>query len=563
MATIIADNIITPLGFTAEENLDAIVSGRSGLRRHEPTAALPFAFTASMFSDEMMSKIESEGFSRFESLALASITRALADCQVPMDERTVFILSSTKGNIGDYDGGDRYDDILLTASASKLAKAIGVKTEPMTVCNACVSGVSALILADRLIAVGAYDYAIVCGADVQSPFIISGFHSLKALDANQCKPFDIERLGLNLGEAAATVVLSRDGLGADGEYRIVAGCSRNDGFHITNPAPTGEGAMQALKAVIDAGGNIDDLAAINAHGTATMFNDQMESKAISRAGLSDTPVNALKANIGHTMGAAGIVETILTLHAIERGIVLGTKGFTEIGVSGKINISADNRPTDKRSFAKIISGFGGCNSAILLSKSSSPDSLSQSTDYAIGHHVRITSRNATVDGKDIVIEGESGILTAIYKSRINDYPKYYKMDSLSRLAFVATELLLQAEGADRLADSDNLAIVFFSKSGSIKTDAAYIETFTDPQSFFPSPSLFVYTLPNITTGEVAIRNRYHGETLFIMLESRDSAAIDATNRAMLCDQAAKSLISGWIEYTDDLNFEADIYLINK
>jgi len=557
MATIVADCILSPLGLSTKETLEAILAGKTGLKRHAPTPELPFEFTASLFSHDMEREFMVEGFSRFESLALTSIKKAMAACDAPLGQRTVFILSSTKGNIGDYDGVSAIDDILLSSSAVKLAKAIGIATTPLTVCNACVSGVSALALAHRLLSIGAYDYAIVCGADVQSPFIISGFHSLKALDQNECRPFDIERLGLNLGEAAATVILKADEKDDNGRYKIVNACSRNDGLHITNPSPSGEGCMLAIKAVID---SRIEVAQINAHGTATMYNDQMESKAISRAGLSDIPVNALKGYLGHTMGAAGIVETILTTHALDRGIILPTKGFDEIGVSGKIDVAREGGFTDKSAFIKIISGFGGCNCAMLLAKGNPIPAKQESPELTPVHHVKISQDGTFVDGMKMC---GAEALTAIYKSKIGNYPKYYKMDSLSRLAFVASELLLQCEEETRQFDIGNRPVVFFSNAGSVKTDAEYIATIKDPENFFPSPSLFVYTLPNITTGEVAIRNKYHAETLFVMFKDKDAEAMEKINRAMMYDPEAQSLISGWIEYIDELNFEADIYLYTK
>lgn len=560
MATVISDSIISPLGFSAEETLDAILAGRTGLRRHNPSSSLPFAYTASLFDAEDEKIFMVQGLSRFESLALASIRKALEGKDVPLDSRTALILSSTKGNVGDYDGSAEIDGILLSSSVRKIAKEIGLATQPITVCNACVSGISALMLANRLLFTGACEYAIVCGADVQSEFIISGFNSLKALDPNECRPFDIERLGLNLGEAAAAIVLRSDTDIEPDAYKILAACGRNDALHVTNPSPQGEGCLQAINgAMIDNAG----LAQINAHGTATMFNDQMESKSISRAGLSEVPVNALKGSIGHTMGAAGIVEAVLTMHALNRGIVIGTKGFEEIGVSGKINISPENRVTERTSFLKIISGFGGCNCAMLFGKAAPMQTECESFDFTVLHNVRLSPSGAFVDGERLGDFYGPGMLTAIYKEMIGDYSKYYKMDHLSRLAFVATELLLQREGDNRPRDIDSLPIVFFSRAGSVKTDAEYISTIKNADEFYPSPSLFVYTLPNISVGEVAIRNKFRGETLFVMLDRKDAGIIDSVNRAMLCDANSRSLLSGWIDYIDDDNFEADIILYNK
>ena len=110
----------------------------------------------------------------------------------------------------------------------------------------------------------------------------------------------------------------------------------------------------------------NDIAFLNAHGTATLFNDEMESVAIDRAGLNEVPVNSLKGYFGHTMGAAGVLETIISMQALDDGLVLGTKGFEHLGVSKHINVSAENKQTTKHAFVKMMSGFGGCNAAIVM-----------------------------------------------------------------------------------------------------------------------------------------------------------------------------------------------------
>ena len=114
--------------------------------------------------------------------------------------------------------------------------------------------------------------------------------------------------------------------------------------------------------------NKADIAFINVHGTATPYNDEMESIALSRAGLSDVPVNALKGNFGHTLGAAGILEAIISMAAFDKGIVLPTKGFHEMGVSCPVNVSAKERPAHGKLFLKLLSGFGGVNGAMVFKK---------------------------------------------------------------------------------------------------------------------------------------------------------------------------------------------------
>ena len=107
---------------------------------------------------------------------------------------------------------------------------------------------------------------------------------------------------------------------------------------------------------------------MNVHGTSTLYNDEMEAIAIDRAGLLDVPVNALKGTFGHTMGAAGILESILSMHAVDAGLVLPTRGFSALGVSRPVRVSASAGTTDKRAFVKLLSGFGGVNGALLFRK---------------------------------------------------------------------------------------------------------------------------------------------------------------------------------------------------
>ena len=211
MATIIADNIISPLGFSTQANYQAVKAGKTALRQYENAPGIPFAFSASLFSKEQKEDFLLEGYTPFESLAITSIKKALETCPLPLDERTCLVISSTKLNVNLLTDKDVQENVHYPGrAAEKIAHAVGVTTTPIIVCNACISGVSALILANRLIEQKEYDYVIVCGVDVQSPFIISGFQSLKALSENSCQPFDIERTGLNLGEAAATIILSKE-----------------------------------------------------------------------------------------------------------------------------------------------------------------------------------------------------------------------------------------------------------------------------------------------------------------------------------------------------------------
>lgn len=579
MAYIIADNIISPLGETSEENYLSVKAGRSGIRAYEPgTCNIPEGFYASLL------------FEDFETLALKSAQKAIANGRLELKgKRTAFILSSTKGNIE--------ENISLADSAQRIASQLGIDSQPIVVCNACISGLSALILGNRLIDSDLYDTAIVCGCDTPRQFILSGFQSLKALSPEPCRPFDMERMGLNLGEAAATLILSKNPIQRN-SWRMGDGFIRNDAFHISTPSKTADGLYLSLQRTLESFTKeisstceqIDlkaHLAFINAHGTATLFNDQMESVAIGRAGLSELPANAYKSFWGHTMGAAGILETIISMKAIDDDTILGTRGFSELGVSGKMNICAENRPTDKKGFIKMLSGFGGCNATIWAAKKPERENIAlsqkeqQECEFTTTHAIRITPEEVVLDHQKLwegnqnaneKLEEQEGaghhsLLTSLYKQMIGNYPKFYKMDGLSRLGFVASEILLNAEKGDtdverREEEGERLleerAIIFFNHSSSIASDRNYKESINDKDNYFPSPSIFVYTLPNIVTGEIAIRNHFHGETSFFILPDKDERLMEEILQASCRDDQSKSFLTGWIDYEDERHFEADL-----
>ena len=226
----------------------------------------------------------------------------------------------------------------------------------------------AQIEAERILIAGKAEYVITIAADMLLPFIVSGFQAFKAISDEECRPFDEDRLGLNLGEAAACVIYKRASEIKDNAcWRIESKAVFNDAFHISHPSKTAEGSYLALKTVIE-DIHPESITMINVHGTATMYNDEMEAVAINRAGLAEVPINSLKGFFGHTMGAAGLVETLITMQSLDDGVILGTKGFCNLGVSRKVNISSHNREAKGMRFIKLISGFGGCNAAVRYSK---------------------------------------------------------------------------------------------------------------------------------------------------------------------------------------------------
>lgn len=561
MLKVVSTNIVSPLGMSSQENWRAVMQGRSALRRLENYKGIPLPFVASVFTPEQVEELAIEGFTRFESLAIRSITEALTHTDLDVHgERTIFILSTTKADVEELGFAEERDgDYHRPAlSAQRIAEHIGIGGGAIVCCNACISGVSAQILADRLISAGHYDNAVVCGADLVSSFTASGFLSFKSLSNEACRPFDADRQGLNLGEAAATIVFTRADSLREGDWLFERGEMDNDAFHLSTPAPSGEGARKVLEAVMK-GRDASELAFVSAHGTATMFNDQMESVAIEKAGLSAVPLTALKGWFGHTLGASGVLEVILGMMAVSESVVLPLRGFREIGVSGKVNVSSELRATDKNSFLKMISGFGGCNAAALYrrvregkERETAPE-LKEAA-HSMGetapslkelHRVHILPDRVTLDGKPLPIQSQgAGVLSEIYRKYVGDYPKYHKMDALSRLAFLATELLLSR--GDVPQDSKR-ATILFNRTSSVVADRCHLGSIAKPGEFYPSPSVFLGTLPNIATGEIAIRHGYTGETSLYITDFRDEALMKTVVSSSFSQGGFRSLICGFVD----------------
>lgn len=589
MLKVVSTNIVSPLGMSSQENWRAVMQGRSALRRLENYKGIPLPFVASVFTPEQVEELAVEGFTRFESLAIRSITEALTHTDLDVHgERTIFILSTTKADVEELGfAAERDGDYHRPAlSAQRIAEHVGIGGGAIVCCNACISGVSAQILADRLISCGHYDNAVVCGADLVSSFTASGFLSFKSLSNEACRPFDADRQGLNLGEAAATIVFTRADSLRDGDWLFERGEMDNDAFHLSTPAPSGEGARKVLEAVMK-GRDASELAFVSAHGTATMFNDQMESVAIEKAGLSSVPLTALKGWFGHTLGASGVLEVILGMMAVSESVVLPLRGFREIGVSGKVNLSPELRATDKNSFLKMISGFGGCNAAALYrrvragmeretapgleeaahSKGETAPELKE-TAHLMGeaapglkelHRVHILPDGVTLDGRPLPIQSQgAGLLSEIYRKYVGDYPKYHKMDALSRLAFLATELLLSR--GDVPQDSER-ATILFNRTSSVVADRCHLGSIAKPGEFYPSPSVFLGTLPNIATGEIAIRHGYTGETSLYITDFRDEALMKKVVSSSFSLGGFRSLICGFVDCDRGDRFEADLKIL--
>lgn len=369
------NNIISSLGFNTQENFNAVMNSQIGVERK----ILPFSDNAFCVSEIPQNKLSDyiseiknpEHYTKLEQLSILSIQDVLNQSGInPKDDNVLLIYSTTKGNIDILENKYKNIDskrVYLPELGKTLKSYFKFHNEPQILSNACISGLLAIIIAKRYIEQGFYKHIIVCGGDLLTEFTISGFKSFNALSNEPCKPFDANRIGINLGEAVSSILITNDIKFSDYyETEIISGASANDANHISGPSRTGDGLYQCLSKLPLS--NLENIGFISAHGTATPFNDEMESVAFDRAGLNKIPVNSLKGYYGHTLGTAGVLETILSLESLKHQKLIKSAGFETKGVSGNICFIEKHENKQFNSFIKTASGFGGCNAAALFSK---------------------------------------------------------------------------------------------------------------------------------------------------------------------------------------------------
>ncbi len=369
--------IISPLGYTSLDNFNAVVDQKTAVKPidieglNQPLAA---TFNRELLDSIFKEHGISEKFTFLEKLMILSLKKMWVNQQLEITSKTLLIVATTKGNIDVLDQQSRFyhqpERAYLSVLAKQIAKYFEFDNDPVVLSNACISGSLAIAIAKDLISRNVYEDVVIVAGDLVTKFVLSGFQSFQALSDELCKPYSINRKGINLGEAVASMWLSKNKpLTAELPIHVLGGASRNDANHISGPSRTGEGLFLSANAAFQEAKipkkSIDFIAA---HGTATLYNDEMEAIAFNRLGLEDTPMHSLKANYGHTLGAAGLLETILGIESLKHNTLLPSKGFDSLGVTQAVNVVKEPVAKDLQCFLKTSSGFGGCNAAIILKK---------------------------------------------------------------------------------------------------------------------------------------------------------------------------------------------------
>jgi 3-oxoacyl-[acyl-carrier-protein] synthase II len=378
--------VVTALGRGVEVFWTALLDGRSGVRPVSLFDPAPYQARTAAEIEHVPEDPLGETSERGHLLALAAASDALASCEDFGGPRDGLVVGTTLGgnrSFTDWLAGRAAATALpessMPAATRFLARRTGARGPVLTVSVACASGAAALGAGAELIRQGRADRVLAGGYDALSEFVFSGFDSLRALTRTCPKPFDRARDGLALGEGAGFVLLEeaesahRRGARPLAVFRGYA--SAGDAHHMTRPSPGGEGLARAVTGALeDAGETAAHVAFVSSHGTATPFNDRMEAAALKRVfgdSLRDVPVNSIKPALGHTLGAAGALEAIMTALVLTRGAIPPTLNHEETEEGFDMNIVAGAAARVSRPMSLAVStssAFGGTNAALVLER---------------------------------------------------------------------------------------------------------------------------------------------------------------------------------------------------
>lgn len=577
---ITADALFSSLGFSTQENLEAIRNYQSGisLQTDGRISASPL-LAATIAGERLQELAEKEGiatYPRMEQLFILAIRSVLSQSGIdPEDKDCGLLLSTTKGNIdllGGQTTGKPDEKVFLGTMAKRIGTHFKTVNPVEVISNACISGVSAMIVGKRQIESGMRKKVVVAGGDILSHFITSGFLSFKSISKSRCLPYDARRDGLNLGEACGAILLSDES--TPDAILLSGGAISNDANHISGPSRTGDGLYLAIRqAMEEAQITPDEVSFVNTHGTATVYNDEMESKALHLAGLQTIPTHSLKPYFGHTLGASGIIESIICMHELKEGILFGTLGYEEPGVPMPLVISATHRQMEMACCVKTASGFGGCNAAVVLTlpatslagrtfhKQTPYSQKASSMPVAFRTSATVSVANCRLHFNEMPVAlptdtNFARFIREAYKNLGESNMKFYKMDDLCKLGYVAAAYLLKGKNFR----PEETGILLANAVASLDTDIRHQTIINRDGDEAASPAIFVYTLPNVVAGEICIRHKIQGENTFFIKEEYDPLELERYARIVIDKGKLKACIIGWCELLGE-SYNAEFKLI--
>jgi cylI protein len=540
--------IVSSLGKNYEEHKENLFELKEGISRnsYENHGFVLESYTGKVQYDPKVPKQYQDETRNFK-FAFKAFEEALASSGVNLENYkniAVCLGTSLGGKVAGQEALYRFESGDLQVEAELLEKTSvhhiadelmayhGIVGASYVISTACSASNNAVILGTQLLQDGECDLAICGGCDELSDISLAGFTSLGAINVEMpCQPYSSGK-GINLGEGAGFVVLVKEK--ALAKYgKIIGGLITSDAYHITAPKPTGEGAAQIAKQLVaKAGIEFKDIDYINGHGTGTQANDKMEKNMYTKLFPQTTLISSTKGQTGHTLGAAGIIELINCIAAIEEQYVpatrnvIGTDDFPQNFVYNK------KKKHNIKNVLNFSFAFGGNNSGVLLaSLDSSLETFAPEKDLKLailGSASSLQKDHSSFVQYEEVASDFNDFKALRFKSAVPpkaiNPAQFRKMDDLSKLVAVTTAKALETSQINmKKIDTSKVGIVFTTPSGPVDVVEGIEKQITTEGYAHVSASRFPYTVMNAAAGMLSIMFKIKGPLSVI---STNAGAID-------------------------------------
>jgi 3-oxoacyl-[acyl-carrier-protein] synthase II len=537
--------MVSPLARGADATMDLLMEGRSAFGpvtlfdvkdQRSRIAAEVAGFSA------LAALAEAPAWSRTDAMAVEAAREALTQAGVQPGGACDLVVGGTTGGMFETEelladmwrDADRRTPLRsmlshpLSATSDRMQDALGPFGRARTLCSACSGGANAIALGAEWIRAGESERVLAGGADGLCRLTFTGFNALAAVSTEECRPFDRRRSGLRLGEGAAFVVLeserSLDSRGGEAIAELSGWGIACEALHITHPEPSGATAAALIaRALAGAGMAPGDLDYVNAHGTGTVLNDAMEAAALHRALGADArrvPVSSVKGQIGHTLGAAGAIEAVVTVLSIVRGEIPPTGGLERPDPDcDLVHVQGTGRRATVRAAMSNSFGFGGSDTVLIFTRARTwapraqdpPRRIVVSAATTLGPLGLLSARESRAYlepgvSPDLVVPPET--LRDLHVARAR------KMDRAARLLSVAMGAALRsAGGADPPSDGPLVGAVCGSAYGTVDASAEFMRRTYDKGPRLASPAAFPNLVPSSPVGHAAIYLGLRGPVL--------------------------------------------------
>ena len=527
--------LLTPLGVGVEATWARLVRGDRAIR---PITLFDVAGQRARVAAEIDGVVvPAEGWSRTSAMAAVAAEEAVRSAGIDVRRARVgLVVGGTTGGMFETEqvlarlhAEPECRDVLvgmlshpLTSTGDRLDERLGPFARVRTISSACSSGANALVVAAGWLLAGEVDAVVAGGSDGLCRLTLSGFNALGAIDTEPCRPFDRRRRGTSLGEGAGFLVIERaesaKARGAAPVAELAGWALGAEAHHITNPAPDGVVVATLIeRAVTRAGLSPRDIDYVNAHGTGTLLNDPMEASALARAlggELARIPMSSCKAQIGHSLGAAGAIEAAVTALVVSRRTLVPTAGLDEPDQAlALVHVPHVGRPASRvRGALSSAFGFGGMDTVLVFAdpaREPAEDETPSAAPASAPPVNPVVITGAAVFGPCGLVGTEelASLLERVGDSCAHvdpdghlDAARSRRLDRGARLGTVAVQRALQDAGGEYEATG----LVLGSAYGNVDGSAAFMHRIFDKGPRTASPAEFPNLVPSSPVGHVSI-----------------------------------------------------------